>query len=80
MAKFFKIRVPEYVPESPRDWARAVWDTYGFDYDIERSADFILAWAIDISDEELAENLEHDEIEFSTFEIPDEDLDKFFGI
>ena len=51
-----------------RGFGGRFWDTYGFDYDAERSTDEVVyAWAHgDQTDEGLAQELEEDNVEFST--------------
>jgi len=75
MTIFYLITVP--AGKSPEVWAKAMWDTYGFDYDIKRlSSSAVVAWPLD-SDDELQENLRADDITFSTFEV--DDVDAFLG-
>ena len=64
----FKMFVISPGARDARDWARRFWDTYGFDYDAERSTDEVVyAWAHgDQTDEGLAQELEEDNVEFST--------------
>lgn len=74
--KFFTIQVPSGI--EPRDWAKQMWDTYGFDYATDRfGTNTVCAWALD-DDDELQEALEDDDVSFTTFEV--EDLDSFFGL
>lgn len=75
-ATFFTITVP--AGEDPRAWAKRMWDTYGFDYDMERIGEqTICAWPM-YHNEDLIETLEQDDIRYETFEV--EDVDRFFGL
>lgn len=50
-------------------WAKAYWDTYGFDYDISRSrGDAVFAWALNVSADELKQALDQAEIPYETFD------------
>ena len=78
MATFFRITIPQDMGD-PNTWAKRYYDTFGFDWDLERSdSTSILAWADGVGDDELEEALENDYIEFTTFEV--EDVDRFFGL
>jgi hypothetical protein len=77
MSTFYRILVP--TGESPREWAHRLWDTYGFDYDLQRCGEgSVVAWPLDVTEEELSRALRQDGIEFETFDV--EDVDRFFGI
>lgn len=72
---FFTITVPK---GNAKEWACNYWDTYGFDYDLERTTKYtVCAWASECSDEELKEALNDDGIEYTTLQV--ESLDRFLG-
>lgn len=73
MATFFSITVNTDAAE----WAKQKWDTYGFDYDTERTAgNVVIAWALEDGDDALKEALDEDGIEYETFEA---DPERFFA-
>ena len=76
---FFSITPPD--GQSPREWAKQYWDTYGFDYDLEKCAAAVLAWPVDDegpeADQALKDALDEDSIEYTTFEADD---DVLFGL
>lgn len=73
MDTMLRIRV-----NNPVEFARKYWDTYGFDYDMERARKGQLwAWPVDCTLAELEKNLAEDSISFSRAEV---DLDVFFAL
>lgn len=76
IATFFSIKPP--AGEDAREWAREYWDTYGFDYDLERCGPRIFAWPLEDdedAEDELREALDEDDIEYTTFRA---DIDEMF--
>lgn len=81
LSTFFSIKPPN--GEDALSWAKEMWDTFGFDYDIERCGPCVFAWPCNDAEtpeqatKELSDALEADDIEFTTFEA---DADELFGI
>jgi len=58
-----------FVDGDARAWADAKWDTYGFDFDTERTGGGVVhAWALECADEELAAALTEEGVRFVTHE------------
>lgn len=74
LATFYIISPPSN--EDGKTWAKKVWDTYGFDYDLERTGQTVFAWACDVSDEELQSALNEDSIHYESFKA---DVNVVFG-
>ena len=73
MATFYRITVPNS-DETGREWAKRMWDVYSFDYDLERCTNTsVLAWAYEVSDDELRANLDEFDIEYEVIEVDDPD-------
>lgn len=64
-----------------RAWADEKWDTYGFDYDTERTGgQVVCAWPLDEGPDardDLREALRADEVAYTSETV---DTDKFFGL
>lgn len=77
MSTWFIITPPN--GEDGKAWAKRMWDTYGFDYDMERTGQCVFAWGYgddeDTADDDLKKALDDDEIEYETFEA---ELDVIF--
>lgn len=75
-SKQFIIKPPA---KDARQWAQEFWDTYGFDYDKERStADVVYAWPLEpVTEEQLGEKLAEDKIDFSSHAV---DWDAWFNV
>lgn len=68
LATFFKIRPNTRFGETATQWARRMWDTYGFDYDTERTDSVsILAWPEGACETELMAALDADSVPYTTF-------------
>lgn len=68
LATFFTIRPDTRFGETAAQWARRMWDTYGFDYDTERTDSVsILAWSEGCDEAELMAALDADSVPYSTF-------------
>lgn len=71
LSTFFTITTPGLASK----WAEMYWDTYNFDYDLEKTThNTILAWALE-SDADLKAALDADEIKYETFKA---DVDQMF--
>lgn len=68
-ATFFTIRPDTRFGETASQWARRMWDTYGFDYDTERTDSIsVLAWPECCDEAELSAALDADRVPYTTFE------------